>query len=340
MGCFEGIVKLNGCSITEIPGAVYNVNSLPGISIKSFEQVANSEQQNYLGVWNAINERAEARIKNQIITHLSTRYDIKRVRRTVDIFGTPETVASSDNKFKGIVITSSYTLADDWKISPMQSVSVDKIRLYKSVTTTVTNLNVYFFNYITKEVLYTYTANYNSFTTGWNEVSILKEFSCANLAIGLLDKDIDGVEYSSNDANGLYGYCYDECYNGDGCGQVRGFISSNNLISGQLSDNTTINSIQALVTLGCSYDSAVCMNRLLFGEAYWYLLGIEFMTERLFSERINFYTSVKREEAKELLDLYTIRYEEALKNALGGLKFECDPCLECNSQVQVFTQIP
>jgi hypothetical protein len=64
------------------------------------------------------------------------------------------------------------------------------------------------------------------------------------------------------------------------------------------------------------------------------------MTERMFSERINFYTSVKREEAKELLDLYNVRYEEALKNALGGIKLECDACLECNSQVQVFTQLP
>jgi len=41
-----------------------------------------------------------------------------------------------------------------------------------------------------------------------------------------------------------------------------------------------------------------------------------------------------------LLALYTTRYEEAIKNALGGIKLECDACLECNSQVQVFTQLP
>jgi hypothetical protein len=41
-----------------------------------------------------------------------------------------------------------------------------------------------------------------------------------------------------------------------------------------------------------------------------------------------------------LLALYTTRYEEAIKNALGGIKLECDACLECNSLVQVFTQLP
>jgi len=341
MSCFDGIVKLNGCSITEVPQAVYSLNSLPGISLKSFEQVANSEQQNYIGVWNAINERAEARIKNQIIAYMSTRYDIKRVRRTVDIFGS-ESVAVSDDKFKGIIINSGYSLVDSWKISPLQSTSIDKIRFYKSATITATTIDVKFFNFISKEILFTKTLTVADLVSGWNEIDILKEFSCAVLAIGFLDTNIHGITYSTNDANGFFSSCFDYCYGLDfgNCGQVNGFISSSNAIGGNLANNTTVNSLQAVVTLGCSYDSAVCSNRLLFAEAYWYLLGIELMTERLYSERINFYTQVKREEAKELIDLYNVRYEEAFKNALGGLKFECDGCLECNSQVQVFTQIP
>jgi hypothetical protein len=338
MSCFDGLIKLNGCSITEVPQAVYSLNSLPGISLKSFEQVANIEQQNYIGVWNAINERAEARLKNQIISYMSTRYDIKRVRRTVDIIG-DTTVTTSNDKFKGLIINSAYSFVDNWKISPLQSTTIDKIRFYKSPTTTATTIDVVIFNYLTKEILFTKTLTVADMVQGWNEYNILLKFNDSIIGIGFLDTNINGVTFQSNDSNGIFQGCYDECY-GTSCGQINGFESSTNTISGTLQNNSTINSLQAVVTLGCEYDSAVCSNRLLFAEAFWYALGIELMTERMYSERINFYTSVKREEAKELIDLYNVRYEEALKNALGGIKLECDACLECNSQVQVFTQIP
>ena len=340
MSCFDGIVKLNGCSITEVPEAIYSLNSLPGISLKSFEQVANSEQQNYLGVWNVTGERAEARMKNQIISYLSTRYDIKRVRRTVDVFGDDQAAAVSNDLFKGIVINSAYTLVDNWKISPLQTTTVDKIRFYKSSTITATTIDVKFFNYLSKEILFTKTLTVADMVTGWNEFSILKQFDCAILAIGFLDTDINGVTYSTNDADEFFANCFTACYDCGECGQINGFVSSNTTQNGTLSYNTTANSLQVLLTLGCSYDAVVCSNRMLFAEAYWYALGIEFMTERLYSERTNFYTTVKREEANELLALYTTRYEEAIKNALGGIKLDCDACLECNSQVQVFTQLP
>ncbi len=339
MSCFDGIIKLNGCSITEVPQAIYSLNSLPGISIKSFEQVANSEQVNYLGVWNAINERAEARIKNQIISYMSTRYDIKRVRRTVEISGQPEITAVSDTKFKGILIGSAWSISDEYMLSPLQVNQVDKIRFYKSATIATPTVVIKFFNYVTKEILYTKTLTVADLVDGWNEISILKQFSCAVLGIGFEDKDINGITYSTNDVNNYFTSCFDDCY-GETCGQIYGFTSSTSSETGVLLNGSIINSLQAVITMGCSYDAAVCANRMLFAEAYWYLLGIELMTERMFTERINFYTSVKREEAKELIDLYNVRYEDALKNALGGIKFDCDACLECNSQVQVFTQIP
>lgn len=336
MGCFSGLIKLSGCQITEVPEAVYSLNSLPGISLKSFEQVANSEQGNYIGVWDAINERAEARLKNQIIAQMSTRYDIKRARRTVAISGTPETDASSDDAFKGMVFVQAWTLTDNWVVSPFQTLSVDRISFYKSSTNTATTVDIKFVNYLSKEVLFTKTLTMSELAEGWNEINILKEFYCTILAIGFDDTDINGVTYSTSDVNSNFQSCFDECYGTDGCGYVYGFTTvDNNYVQ-----NNVINSLRATVTLGCSYNAAVCSNRLLFAEAFWYALGIEFMDERLYSERVNFYTSVKRDEANELSALYQKRYEEAFLNAIGGMKFGCDSCLECNSQVQVFTQIP
>jgi hypothetical protein len=51
-------------------------------------------------------------------------------------------------------------------------------------------------------------------------------------------------------------------------------------------------------------------------------------------------TTVLREEAGELQALYQTRFEQAFKNALDGMQFDCDGCLQCDNQVQFFPQLP
>lgn len=329
MSCFTGLISLTGCSVAEVPGSVYSLNSLPGISLKAFEQIANSEQQNYIGVWDAINERAEARIKNAIISNLSTRYKIQRVKRTLDTATTDLTTVAAENKRKGIYIDCTYS--DQFQLSPFQMVSVDKIRFFYDNTSTALTVDIDFFDFITNEVFYTKTLTFTDLVAGWNAISINKQFNTANLAIGFNSDNIVTRSYTNSDLSSIMNnYCYD-CWNVE-CGQIQGFVDS--------AEVNTIYGLQAVITIGCSYDAAMCSNRLLFGEAFWYLLGIEFMTERIYTDRVNFLTTVKKEEAKELLSLYTTRYEEGLKNSLDGFKFDCDVCLECNSLVSVFNQIP
>jgi len=329
MGCFTGLINLKGCSVAETPGSVYSLNSLPGISLKSFEQIADSEQQNYIGVWDAMNERAEARIKNAIISNLSTRFKIARVKRTLDTAQQTLTTVGAENKKKGIYFNCTYD--NQYQLSPFQMVSVDKIRFYYDATSTATTVDIQFFDFITNEVFYTKTLTFSTLTAGWNEFSINKQFNTANLAIGFNSTDIVTRSYDNTYLQSLWGdFCY-ECWNSE-CGQVLGFVD------GQYTP--TMYGLQAVVTIGCSYDAAMCSNRLLFAEAFWYLLGMEFMTERMYTNRVNFLTTILRDEAKELLDLYTIRYEEALKNALDGFNFDCDVCLECNGIVSTFSQIP
>lgn len=338
MSCFDGLINLKGCSVTEVPGSVYSLNSLPGISIKAFQDAANSEQGTYVGVWENINERAEASIKNTILSFLRGRYKISRVIRTVDISSITQDSSVADNLYKGILINLSFSTNENWRLSPFQNISIQSVRYYKVSGSTETTLNINFFNYLTKEILFTKTVDVSTFSTGWNDIPVNKNFDVAQLGIGYKQTK-DTLSYLTNDANGFYAYACDECFQSE-CGQIRGFVSSNDKISGTLSLNDTIIGLQAMMTIGCSYDAAVCSNKLLFAEAYWYLLGIEFMLERQYSERINFMTTVLKEEAVELQALYQTKYEEALKNALDGFTFDCDACLQCDNQVQFFPQLP
>lgn len=339
MGCLSGIISLRGCSISETPGSVYSLNSLPGISLKAFQDVANSEQKTYLGVWDAINERAEARVKNSILSYMATKYNIKRVQRTVDTNVVGNTSVTANNLFKGIVINNSFDWTNNYVFTAFQNMSIDKIRFWYDGTTAFTDVDVQFFDYVTKEILYTKNIIKTELVEGWNEFSILKTFNAPILGIGY-SLNIPTVSYNIDKTSAWWGSCITSCYGLWNCGYIKGFTSEDDSIDSQLTYGSNAYGLQAIVTIGCSYDAAICSNRLLFAEAMWYLLGSEFMTEIMYSERINFMTTVKRDQAVELKAHYDLQFEEALKNGLNGLKFECDECLQCNSLVQSFTQLP
>jgi hypothetical protein len=340
MSCFNGIVSLKGCSVTETPGSVYSLNSLPGISLKAFEDIANEEQKNYVGVWDNINERAEARIKNAILSYMATKYNIKRVQRTVDTYNVATTLQSESNIFQGIVINNSWDWVNNYVKSPFQNISIDKIRVFYDATSTATTIDIKFVNYVTKDVFLTKRIDVTTLVAGWNEVSILKTFDTPILAIGFNTNNYNTVTYDSNKVSDWYSDCICACYDWANCGYIKGFVSSDATKDGEFTYQQNIVGLQAVLTIGCSYDAALCTNRLLFAEAFWYLLGSEFMTESIYSPRINFMTTVKKDEAVELKAHYDLQFEEALKNALNGLRFDCDECLQCNSLVQTFTQLP
>jgi hypothetical protein len=335
MNCFDGIVYLKGCGEPN-PGSVYSLNTLPGISLKSFEQVANSEQINYIGVWNAINERAGARLNADIIAKLSERYKLMQVRRTVDTYTQPLEIVVAESKFKGLYVNSSYLFDSNYQLSPFQTINVDRLRFYVSNNTTATSATIQIFDWHTREVLWSYVFTFAGKPLGWNQINVNKAFNSVALGIGFDSTDIESAEYSSNKINNYWSDCCYTCFNCE-CGEIKGF--SGNSIN-DISKENNITGIQAVLTLGCSYDAAVCNNRLLFALPYWYALGVEFMVERLYSERINFMTVIKREEAQELKEHYTVEYEKALTNIVKSLTFDCDVCIKCDSIVQSFSQLP
>lgn len=339
MGCFDGIVTLKGCS--DNVGGVFTLNALPGITLRDFNDVANAEQLNYVGVWENINIRAEARMLMEITNRMSKRYDIRRVRKTVDTAGSlPYTNTTPTGLFRGIVINNGWTYTENWVSSPFQLFSIDKIRFHKRAGTTATSVDIQFFNYLTKDLLLTKTIDLSSTPADtWVSVDILQRFDCAALGIGFNDTDINSLSYLDNNANEGWGGCMDYCFDIN-CGYLRGFFSDTSSRNGNLDTIDTITGLTVVATMGCEYEAAICNNKRLFAEAYWYLLGIEFLTEKMYSERVNFATSMRREEAVELVGLYQSRYEQALDNAVAGLRFECDKCIECNSIVAVTHRIP
>jgi hypothetical protein len=66
----------------------------------------------------------------------------------------------------------------------------------------------------------------------------------------------------------------------------------------------------------------------LFGTALWYLLGAEFMFERISTSRLNRYTTIDKSKAKELRDAYLDVFTDELQAAVNSLDVNDNDCNE------------
>jgi hypothetical protein len=89
----------------------------------------------------------------------------------------------------------------------------------------------------------------------------------------------------------------------------------------------------------CDYDALICDNVEELATAWKYLLGVTLMIFRLNSDRINRWTTIGRDEAKELRDFYQVKYEEALNQ--GVLLMDTDECcLVCEPNPSIVSYLP
>lgn len=79
----------------------------------------------------------------------------------------------------------------------------------------------------------------------------------------------------------------------------------------------------------CDYEQVICDNKRVLANAWRYLLGNQLMMFRLYTNRLNRYTTVDLDEAKKLLDFYQVSYENALRQAAKLVDTSACFCLDC-----------
>lgn len=89
----------------------------------------------------------------------------------------------------------------------------------------------------------------------------------------------------------------------------------------------------------CDYTVLICNNKKLLAVAWRYLLGAQLMQFRLYTSRLNFFTTVAKEDAQELLGIYQGKYEEALAKAMLLIDVS-SCCLECGGNPETVTWLP
>lgn len=76
--CLKDYVGIKLCPDAEAPDSGLFINSLPGLSIEALDNIADSEQTSYLGLWADAQEEAWARFQNDFFKELILCHDVDR----------------------------------------------------------------------------------------------------------------------------------------------------------------------------------------------------------------------------------------------------------------------
>lgn len=89
----------------------------------------------------------------------------------------------------------------------------------------------------------------------------------------------------------------------------------------------------------CDYPALICENLEVLTQAWKYLLGIWILIFRINSSRLNRFTTVTIDQAKELRSYYQVEYEKFLSSSVLCMDISsCELC--CGNNPQVVTYLP
>jgi len=306
MNCLIDYIGLTGCGASS-PASGLFINSLPGISFKSVEQLADAEQKTYIGVWSDVQLRATKKLELMVNAELSKQHKVKTLKHSVST--PPSDTLSTVNLGMGAAIKISQKC-----LSPLQSHYVQTVTIKKQDIGDDAYLAIY--DADTGTILHDETIVTDA-TNDTVTFQVNKSFTNENIVITMI---VNSNTFYTQDVDNIYTECSEILF---------GTYSSS-------FNNTGLNyGLSVVYNLRCSLANLACYAKDLFALPLWYMLGSEMMMERMTSERINKWT-VDRKQAEELKAMYDIEAEKALKAAIAGASInDCDCCLECDPPIAI-----
>ena len=316
MNCLTDYIGLRGCSSAIPPSGLY-VNDLPGISLKQIVSLTNEEEKTYQDLWEMIQRRAQNRFSLDVREQMGKSYKIKSINQGINVDG----YSAGTGSFPALAtygFTIEYDTMDTGNVpSPLTYIHIQQIKFYSEISGT------YALDFINIDALQTVYSISVTINPGVNIIEVNTTFNnVGRLFVGIaLDQ---GLDYTSIKAPSDY---WTGC-----CGAlVRGAKLENNVFS----FGNELYGFSPIFTIGCSWDGLICQNKNIFSRALWYLLGIEVLTEVIYSTKLNQFTTVNLQKANDLRTEYQVEYMKALEQICSGMNLDCDCCLECSGSVQL-----
>lgn len=324
MNCLKNYVGIKGYGSAPVSGRY--INQLPGISLDSIQKVADKEQVTFLQVFDDVQERSWTRFITDLRNALRRRFQIKTAKTLLHIESADgvETISASAH-YRGLLLDSGLDNNGFFAFN-VSSISLDLPQAANDVVIKLFDR--------TGHVLDTFTIA--SAAEGINTIEVNEAYAASRLFIA-----VDASAVLLNDTV-LGAGNYDQPFAAL-TGRAAGISGGESLLTSPafVAQTSSTYGISAIVTPFCDYAHLVCSDRELFIGAWMYLLGAELMQERIYSPRINKYTTIDADEAEKLRDLYTGQYENALDDAVIGIQISADDgCIDCREIVSRVEYLP
>jgi hypothetical protein len=327
LDCLRNYVGILGCGLPEPESGLF-INSL-GIPLESIEKLSTPEQQNFVGVWSDVQTRATRRLNTAITSFFSQRYKLNSIREIVAIQSKPDPLVTTPAgaQWRGVIYAARDINGDPSSV--LQSLNIQSVAVYCPIAGATITLGI--FDLQTGARLITKVIN--SSLAGDNLFKINAGGYIGGFFIGYYatfagaELKIDANEDASCD-------CSTSCCDGvlKGATVDGATVNDFDILTLETLNNTF--SVRPILSLSCSWDGLVCGYKSYFATAYWYALGEELMSERIYSARLNKFTLMGKDEALARRDEFKARYHEELTNAIESITFDTsDCCIECNETV-------
>lgn len=327
--CLDNYIGLRGCGSTTPPSGLY-VNDLPGMSLENLVTLTNTDEPTYSDIWNMVQTRAQQRFGLDVRQEMGKHYKLNTLMQGINVGNDVGSLAAS---VPGGYVGFTIELIDEnyeFVPSPFASIHVQQIKFYCDSDV----------NGITFQILDLDATTYTGGAVRWsstvdifegeNVIEVNQTFHNLyispswRLAVVVSTTNLAGLVY---DMNLPYNRSMMSCCDV----RVQGISNDG---AGNLFGNNTYG-VSGIFSIVCNWNAMICQNKTLFSRAYWYLLGIEVLTEQLYSSKLNQFTTVNLQRLNDLRAEYQVEYNKSLEQAASGLKLSCDCCIECNESVQL-----
>lgn len=285
--------------------------------MKALEQIANEDQVTFAGVFSDIETRGIDRVKSEVLSYLKLNYSLKKVLQ----FHTMPTILGADITPTGKWV--GFTMQTVFEASEMLSLYIQELSIYSSTPTTGTPIKI--IDIASKKELWSTTKD---LTAGWNRIYLNRSFESEGLFVCYQDTGV-GVKGLTIYDNNSMSSC--NCYF-DNLGSCRIFVNgatTTDIEALDLDLGSNTYGVSATIALQCNFEKFICSNREMFTLPLLYAIGNEFALERIYSNRVNPYTTLDKKQAQDLNKYLDETFLKEIDLACRSIRMETDVCVEC-----------
>lgn len=353
LDCLKDFIGVQGCTTTTPDSGIF-INQLPGVELEMIDSLADEQQVDFIGVYDDIQERAVRRLKTDVNAEFKKRHLLKNITQSIDLgrnldfvdFAVARVAAP---EYRGIALTLRRQ-DKDFAYSNLQTIYVQEVSVF---FTSLNPTTIKIFDIQTGVELFSKDVP-APLDTELVSVQVNQTFESREIIVVYDGTLLDAITYDlqrlKNAVNRRQDGCNlfsISCDDGNRNAELRGMFTPNqnnpeeDIVFGDNSFGLTVK-----WSVICSFDTFVCNNKETFTRSLWYLLGIELMWERMFTDRLSRFTTFDNNRAKELAKLFEviyrggtiddIVYEGELFMAIDAMDLnDSDYCLECYSEVRI-----